>query len=156
METPPNFLFPCEIHRHLSESKRERSLSQGSHKVAVVDSHRPPLFLLHYTPVLQNHSIWGMDRNKSMLCPHPQIVPEVLLKAPLTSWAVACRGVQLGSQLFLGKWNRLQDTTHPCPKLTFTSARPSTCCPFHYSWDSLKSVTSDFVQKPGWLKKIMY
>lgn len=97
-----------------------------------------------------------MDRNKSMLCPHLQIVPKVLWKAPLTSWAVACRGVQLGSQLFLGKWDQLQDTTQPGPKVTLTSVRPSTCCPFHDSWDSLKSVTSNFVWKPGWLKKIYW
>lgn len=107
-----------EICRHLSESKRGRRLSQGSQKAVVVDSHWSPLSLLHYTSVLQNHMIWGMGRNKSMLCPEPQGVPEVLLEDPLTSWAVACRGVQLGSQPFLGKWDQLQDTTQPCPKVT--------------------------------------
>lgn len=148
-----SFSMYREICRHLRKSKRGRPLSQGSHKAVLVDSLWSPLSLLHYTPILQKSQDLGHGRNKSMLCPHPQGVPEVLFKAPLTSWAVVCRGVPLGSQLFLGKCDRLQDTTQPCPNVTLTSVRPSTCCPFHDSWDRLKSGTSDFVQKPRWLKQ---
>lgn len=92
-----------QIYRHLSESKKGKPLSQGSHKAVGIDSHWSPLSLLHYTPILQNHRIWGMGRNKSMLCSHCQRVPEVLLKVTLTSWAVVCWRVRLGSHLFLGK-----------------------------------------------------
>lgn len=64
-----------EIYRHLRESKRERPLSQGSHKAAMVDSHWSPLPLLCYTPILQNHSIWGMGRKKTFV-----LIPKELLR----------------------------------------------------------------------------
>lgn len=155
METPPNFLFPWERSTDISMSPREEGPFHRAPREQLWFTHTDlPLSLLHYTPELENHRIWGMGRNKSMGFPHPQRVPEMLLKAPLMSWAVFYRGIGFVSQLFLGKWDQLQDTTQPCPKVTLTSARPSTCSPFHDSWHSLKSVTSDFGSLDGLNKYI--